>query len=314
MASGGGAGGPVELRYRRSSGDLRRSGERSGRRCDGAIDGAIPSTGPRRNSLTRPSRPLYCGRGTRMAISPVGLGDRRRLLRPLHASIGLVLHPARRPEPRRVLPLGAPGALVARRHRHGRDHLRRRHAAGGHRALVAANGVAGNWLWWNFVMSGMLTVFFFARLWRRARVMTDVELAEVRYSGEPAALPARLPRALPRDPDQPHHPRLGHARDDQDPHDLAGLRDVSVCGIVVSGRGPRGGHLLPHHRCRTRWPPACGRCSWTDLVQFVIKMTAVIVLAVYAVRAVGGIAALKARRGRALRERGGGAVWCSRCV
>ena len=46
--------------------------------------------------------------------------------------------------------------------------------------LVATKGVAGNWLWWNFVMSGMLTVFFFARLWRRAQVMTDVELAEVR--------------------------------------------------------------------------------------------------------------------------------------
>src|SRR5207247_9086482 len=48
--------------------------------------------------------------------------------------------------------------------------------------LVATKGVAGNWLWWNFVMSGMLTVFFFARLWRRAEVMTDVELAALRYS------------------------------------------------------------------------------------------------------------------------------------
>src|SRR5881398_2941477 len=53
--------------------------------------------------------------------------------------------------------------------------------------LVATKGVAGNWLWWNFVMSGMLTVFFFARLWRRAEVMTDVEFAEVRYSGKRAA-------------------------------------------------------------------------------------------------------------------------------
>ena len=49
--------------------------------------------------------------------------------------------------------------------------------------LVATKGVAGNWLWWNFVMSGMLTVFFFARLWRRANVMTDVEFSEIRYSG-----------------------------------------------------------------------------------------------------------------------------------
>src|SRR3954452_3396654 len=54
--------------------------------------------------------------------------------------------------------------------------------------LVAANGVAGNWLWWNMVMSGMLSVFFFARLWRRAQVMTDVEFAEVRYRGRPAAV------------------------------------------------------------------------------------------------------------------------------
>src|SRR5262245_661355 len=53
--------------------------------------------------------------------------------------------------------------------------------------LVARNGIAGNWLWWNFVASGMLTVFFFARLWRRSGVMTDVELAEIRYAGKPAA-------------------------------------------------------------------------------------------------------------------------------
>src|SRR5688500_10568454 len=54
--------------------------------------------------------------------------------------------------------------------------------------LVATKGVAGNWLWWNMVMSGILTVFFFARLWRRAGVMTDVELAELRYGGRPAAV------------------------------------------------------------------------------------------------------------------------------
>src|ERR687890_1783722 len=53
--------------------------------------------------------------------------------------------------------------------------------------FVARNGIAGNWLWWNFVMSGMLTVFLYARLWRRAGVMTDIEFAELRYSGKPAA-------------------------------------------------------------------------------------------------------------------------------
>ena len=53
--------------------------------------------------------------------------------------------------------------------------------------LVASYGIAGNWLWWNMLMCGMLTVFFYARLWRRAGVMTDVEFAEIRYSGRPAA-------------------------------------------------------------------------------------------------------------------------------
>jgi len=53
--------------------------------------------------------------------------------------------------------------------------------------LVAQNGIAGNWLWWNFLFGGMLTVFFFARLWRRAGVLTDVEFTEIRYSGKPAA-------------------------------------------------------------------------------------------------------------------------------
>ncbi len=54
--------------------------------------------------------------------------------------------------------------------------------------MVAKHGVAGNWLWWNMVMSGILTVFFYARLWRRAGVITDVEFTELRYGGKPAAL------------------------------------------------------------------------------------------------------------------------------
>ena len=52
--------------------------------------------------------------------------------------------------------------------------------------LVAKNGIAGNWIWWNFAFGGMLTVFFFARLWRRAGIMTEAEFAEIRYSGKPA--------------------------------------------------------------------------------------------------------------------------------
>ncbi len=53
--------------------------------------------------------------------------------------------------------------------------------------IVAKNGVAGNWMWWNLVIGGVLTVFFFARLWRRAEIVTDVEFSEFRYSGKAAA-------------------------------------------------------------------------------------------------------------------------------
>lgn len=53
--------------------------------------------------------------------------------------------------------------------------------------IVRTGGVAGNWLWWSMLGSGMLTVFLFARLWRRTGVMTDVELSEVRYGGKRAA-------------------------------------------------------------------------------------------------------------------------------
>jgi Na+/proline symporter len=158
--------------------------------------------------------------------------------------------------------------------------------------LVATKGVAGNWLWWNFVMSGMLTVFFFARLWRRANVMTDVELAEVRYSGRPAAF-LRGFRAL----------YLAI------PINLIilgwvtramikiltislGLKDISIGGITV------GGEIVAVGICfviTLAYSVAAGMWAvlWTDLVQFVIKMSAVIILAVYAVRAVGGIAAMK---------------------
>ena len=54
--------------------------------------------------------------------------------------------------------------------------------------LVAQNGIAGNWLWWNFAFGGILTVFFFARLWRRSGVLTDVEFVEMRYDGKAAAV------------------------------------------------------------------------------------------------------------------------------
>jgi Na+/proline symporter len=53
--------------------------------------------------------------------------------------------------------------------------------------IVIKDGLAGNWIWWAFALGGMITVFVYARLWRRTRVVTDVELVELRYGGAPAA-------------------------------------------------------------------------------------------------------------------------------
>lgn len=53
--------------------------------------------------------------------------------------------------------------------------------------IVRQNGVAGNWAWWAFLLTGMLTVFIYAKLWRRSKVLTDLEFYEIRYSGKMAA-------------------------------------------------------------------------------------------------------------------------------
>ncbi len=53
--------------------------------------------------------------------------------------------------------------------------------------IVRQDGVSGNWVWWAFLVTGMLTVFVYAKLWRRAGVMTDLEFYEIRYGGAPAA-------------------------------------------------------------------------------------------------------------------------------
>jgi solute:Na+ symporter, SSS family len=54
--------------------------------------------------------------------------------------------------------------------------------------FVRTAGIANNWQWWSFLLTGMMTVFFYARLWRRSRVLTDLEFYELRYSGGPATL------------------------------------------------------------------------------------------------------------------------------
>src|SRR5690554_4929382 len=53
--------------------------------------------------------------------------------------------------------------------------------------IVREDGVFGNWIWWSFLLTGMLTVFFYARLWRRSGITTDLEFYELRYSGKSAS-------------------------------------------------------------------------------------------------------------------------------
>lgn len=147
--------------------------------------------------------------------------------------------------------------------------------------LVAVNGVAGNWLWWNAVMSGILTVFFFARLWHRAGVMTDVELAEVRYSGKPAAA-LRGFRAL----------YLAI------PINLIILGWVTKAMITILSLALNVDPLVAVGICfviTVLYAVAAGLWAvlWTDFFQFIIMMSAVIILAVYSVDAVGGMEALK---------------------
>jgi SSS family transporter len=143
--------------------------------------------------------------------------------------------------------------------------------------LVARYGVAGNWLWWNGALSGILTVFFFARLWRRAGVLTDLEFAELRYGGKPAAV-------------------------------LRGFRAVYLAlpvNLIIMGWVTRAMvTILQITLAIDPWTAAIllfavtGTYSifsglWgvvvTDTFQFIVKMGGVIVLAIFAVNSVGGL-------------------------
>jgi len=162
--------------------------------------------------------------------------------------------------------------------------------------LVARNGIAGNWIWWSFLMSGMLTVFFYARLWRRAGVMTDVEFAEIRYSGKPAAF-LRGFRAL----------YLGI------PINCIILGWVNLAMVkileLIFGVGKFEALVIVMGLIALTSAISTLSGLWgvlvTDVVQFVIKMGMVIILAVFAVGAVGGIDVMKEKlvtsgRGEAL--------------
>ena len=149
--------------------------------------------------------------------------------------------------------------------------------------LVARNGIAGNWIWWSMVFSGMLTVFFYARLWRRAGVLTDVEFAEIRYSGGAASF-LRGFRAL----------YLGL------PINLIimGWVNLAIVKILMLVIGVSKIEALVIALVIMFITASISTLSglwgvlWTDLFQFVLKMGMVILLAVFAVEASGGMGSL----------------------
>ena len=175
--------------------------------------------------------------------------------------------------------------------------------------VVAKQGISGNWIWWSQCLSGMMTVFFFARYWRRAGILTDVEFVELRYEGKAAAF-LRGFRAIY----------------------LGGLMNCLILGWVIKamisittvllgdaiaqGRVLSigiGGHTFfsytlgtPAHTglliCVLLLVPFTGIYTFigglwgvlvTDLFQFVLKMTMIIVLAWVAVSKIGGMTLLK---------------------
>ena len=172
--------------------------------------------------------------------------------------------------------------------------------------VVASNGIAGNWIWWGSCVGGMLTVFFFARYWRRAEILTDVEFVELRYGGKPAAFlrgfksvylgllmncfilgwvtlaMVNIIEVL-----------LGPA--------IAKGRVVDILGIHYALPAPSVTSLLI---CVLVIIPFTGLYTFigglwgvlvTDLFQFILKMAMIIVLAWVAVAKIGGMDALRAK-------------------
>lgn len=148
--------------------------------------------------------------------------------------------------------------------------------------MVVRHGVAGNWLWWNAVASGMLTVFFFAALWRRAGVMTDVELVELRYAGR-AASGLRAFRAaylaLPIN------------------CIILGWVNLAMAKVLDLTLGiPKTASVLVCLALTAVYAAVSG--LWgvlvTDLIQFVVMLVMTVVLAVVSVNAAGGVDHIRA--------------------
>src|SRR5579862_9177127 len=153
--------------------------------------------------------------------------------------------------------------------------------------LVYTQGIAGNWLWWAFLLSGMMTVFLFARLWRRSGLLTDVQFAEMRYSGKPAAF-LRGFRAV----------YLGLLMNCL----ILGWVTKAMTSIVAVTLNMSDRNallvcvffLIPFTGIYVALGGLWG-VLWTDLFQFALKMAIVIGVAWYAVAAAGGMHALLSR-------------------
>ncbi len=146
--------------------------------------------------------------------------------------------------------------------------------------IVRRQGVAGNWVWWAFVFTGVATVFFYARLWRRSEVMTDLEFYEIRYSGKAASV-VRGFRSV----------YLGLFFNCV----IMASVNLAACKIanVLFGL-PRWQTLLMVGMLNVAFAAHSG--LWgvlvIDMIQFFIKMTAVIAAAYFAVQHVGGLSVM----------------------
>jgi Na+/proline symporter len=172
--------------------------------------------------------------------------------------------------------------------------------------VVARQGIAGNWIWWGFCVGGMLTVFFFARYWRRAEILTDVQFCEIRYGGNPAAFLRGFKSIY-----------LGLFMNcfilGWVTRAMVSIITVILGPVIAQGRvlhlGILGQHTLgdPQNTalaiCIFVIIPFTGLYTFigglwgvlvTDLFQFVLKMTMIIVLAWVAVAKIGGMHALEA--------------------
>jgi solute:Na+ symporter, SSS family len=174
--------------------------------------------------------------------------------------------------------------------------------------LVARQGIAGNWIWWGYCVGGMLTVFFFARYWRRAEILTDVQFVELRYGGKPAAFLRGFKSVY-----------LGLFMNCF----ILGWVTRAMVSIITVLLGPAiaegrvlqvgiGSHVLHFTLHDPTWTalmicvfiliPFTGLYTFigglwgvlvTDLFQFVLKMAMIIVLAWVAVAEIGGMQALQ---------------------